>query len=71
MNPQCIDQSSLVLDPVIRNMPMVTRATPIVRIPTKKSQFSLYVYSKTKKSDELPYKLGKYKMGKVRVYAKN
>lgn len=36
----------------------------------RKPQFSLYVYSKTERSDELLKALGKFKMGKACIYMK-
>jgi hypothetical protein len=36
----------------------------------RKAQFSLYVYSKTEKSDALLNELGKFKMGKACIYIK-
>ncbi len=43
---------------------------PILGFSPRKAQFSLYVYSKTKKSDALLKDLGKYKMGKACIYFK-
>jgi len=43
---------------------------PILGFSPRKPQFSLYVYSKTKKSDELLKNLGKFKMGKACIYVK-
>ena len=44
--------------------------SPMLGFSPRKAQFSLYVYSKTDKSDELLNKLGKYKMGKACIYMK-
>ena len=38
---------------------------PMLGFSPRKTQFSLYVYSNTKKSQELLKDLGKYKMGKA------
>lgn len=43
---------------------------PLIGFSPRKSQFSLYVYSKTETSDELLQRLGKYKMGKSCIYMK-
>lgn len=43
---------------------------PIFGFSPRKAQFSLYVYSKTEKSDELLKDLGKFKMGKACIYMK-
>ena len=43
---------------------------PILGFSPRKAQFSLYVYSKTDKSDKLLEQLGKYKMGKACIYMK-
>jgi len=43
---------------------------PILGFAPRKPQFSLYVYSKTEKSDELLKDLGKFKMGKACIYVK-
>ncbi|KAA3625426.1 MAG: DUF1801 domain-containing protein [Flavobacterium sp.] len=43
---------------------------PILGFSPRKAQFSLYVYSKTKRSDELLEDLGKFKMGKACIYMK-
>lgn len=43
---------------------------PILGFSPRKAQFSLYVYSKTEKSDKLLNKLGKFKMGKACIYLK-
>jgi len=43
---------------------------PLIGFSPRKAQFSLYVYSKTEKSDELLQRLGKYKMGKSCIYMK-
>lgn len=43
---------------------------PILGFSPRKAQFSLYVYSKTEKSDELLKDLGKFKMGKACIYFK-
>lgn len=43
---------------------------PILGFSPRKAQFSLYVYSKTEKSDELLKSLGKFKMGKACIYMK-
>lgn len=43
---------------------------PILGFSPRKAQFSLYVYSKTEKSDELLKVLGKFKMGKACIYVK-
>ena len=43
---------------------------PMLGFSPRKAQFSLYIYSKTEKSDELLKSLGKYKMGKACIYMK-
>lgn len=43
---------------------------PMLGFSPRKAQFSLYVYSKTEKSDMLLNKLGKFKMGKACIYIK-
>ncbi|WP_411894596.1 DUF1801 domain-containing protein [Winogradskyella sp. A2] len=43
---------------------------PMLGFSPRKAQFSLYVYSKTEKSDELLKDLGKFKMGKACIYFK-
>lgn len=43
---------------------------PMLGFSPRKAQFSLYVYSKTQRSDELLKKLGKFKMGKACIYIK-
>ncbi len=43
---------------------------PILGFSPRKTQFSLYVYSKTEKSDTLLKALGKFKMGKACIYFK-
>jgi len=43
---------------------------PILGFSPRKAQFSLYIYSKTKKSDKLLKDLGKFKIGKACVYVK-
>ena len=43
---------------------------PILGFSPRKAQFSLYIYSKTPKSDELLEKFGKFKMGKACIYIK-
>ncbi|NND63568.1 MAG: DUF1801 domain-containing protein [Flavobacteriaceae bacterium] len=43
---------------------------PMLGFSPRKAQFSLYVYSKTKKSDQLLKELGKFKMGKACIYVK-
>ncbi len=43
---------------------------PLLGFSPRKAQFSLYVYSKTDKSDELLKDLGKFKMGKACIYIK-
>lgn len=43
---------------------------PILGFSPRKAQFSLYVYSKTDKSDKLLESLGKFKMGKACIYLK-
>ncbi|NRA91079.1 MAG: DUF1801 domain-containing protein [Psychroserpens sp.] len=44
--------------------------SPMIGFSPRKAQFSLYVYSKTKKSDELLKSFGKFKMGKSCIYIK-
>jgi hypothetical protein len=44
---------------------------PILGFSPRKAQFSLYIYSKTQKSDELLKKFGKFTMGKACIYIKN
>ena len=41
---------------------------PILGFSPRKAKFSLYVYSKTDKSDALLGELGKFKMGKACIY---
>lgn len=43
---------------------------PMLGFSPRKAQFSLYVYSKTEKSDELLKEFGKFKMGKACIYIK-
>lgn len=43
---------------------------PMLGFSPRKAQFSLYVYSKTPKSDALLTQLGKFKMGKSCIYIK-
>ena len=43
---------------------------PMLGFSPRKPQFSLYVYSKTERSDELLKALGKFKMGKACIYVK-
>lgn len=43
---------------------------PIIGFSPRKAQFSLYIYSKTEKSDELLKSFGKFKMGKSCIYVK-
>ena len=43
---------------------------PMLGFSPRKAQFSLYVYSKTPKSDALLEKFGKFKMGKACIYIK-
>lgn len=43
---------------------------PLLGFSPRKAQFSLYVYSKTEKSDELLKDFGKFKMGKSCIYVK-
>ena len=43
---------------------------PMLGFSPRKAQFSLYVYSKTDKSDELLKEFGKFKMGKACIYVK-
>ena len=43
---------------------------PMLGFSPRKAQFSLYVYSKTDKSDALLTDLGKFKMGKACIYFK-
>lgn len=43
---------------------------PILGFSPRKAQFSLYIYSKTEKSDALLKDLGKFKMGKACIYFK-
>ncbi len=43
---------------------------PLLGFSPRKAQFSLYVYSKTAKSDALLKDLGKFKMGKACIYFK-
>ena len=43
---------------------------PMLGFSPRKAQFSLYVYSKTKKSETLLKDLGKFKMGKACIYFK-
>jgi len=44
---------------------------PLLGFSPRKGQFSLYIYSNTKKSDELLKDFGKFKMGKACIYIKN
>lgn len=41
---------------------------PILGFSPRKAKFSLYIYSKTEKSDRLLQDLGKFKMGKACIY---
>lgn len=43
---------------------------PLLGFSPRKAQFSLYIYSKTAKSDALLEDLGKFKMGKSCIYIK-
>ena len=43
---------------------------PLLGFSPRKAQFSLYIYSKTKKSDSFLKGLGKFKMGKACIYFK-
>lgn len=43
---------------------------PILGFSPRKPQFSLYIYSKTEKSDALLKEFGKFKMGKACIYVK-
>ena len=43
---------------------------PMLGFSPRKAQFSLYIYSKTDKSDELLKSFGKFKMGKACIYVK-
>ena len=43
---------------------------PLIAFSPRKTQFSLYIYSKTEKSDRLLMDLGKFKMGKACIYFK-
>lgn len=43
---------------------------PVIAFSPRKTAFSLYVYSKTEKSDQLLDDLGKFKMGKACIYVK-
>ena len=43
---------------------------PILGFSPRKAQFSLYIYAKTDKSDELLKEFGKFKMGKACIYIK-
>lgn len=43
---------------------------PILGFSPRKAQFSLYIYSKTDKSDALLNDFGKFKMGKACIYIK-
>ncbi|AXG71132.1 hypothetical protein KORDIASMS9_03387 [Kordia sp. SMS9] len=43
---------------------------PILGFSPRKAQFSLYIYSKTEKSDALLKDFGKFKMGKACIYIK-
>ncbi len=43
---------------------------PLLGFSPRKAQFSLYIYSNTKKSNELLEDLGKFKMGKSCIYVK-
>ena len=43
---------------------------PLLGFSPRKAQFSLYIYSKTEKSDELLKDFGKFKMGKACIYVK-
>jgi negative regulator of sigma E activity len=44
--------------------------SPLIGFSPRKAQFSLYVYSKTEKSDKLLKDFGKFKMGKSCIYVK-
>lgn len=43
---------------------------PMLGFSPRKAQFSLYIYSKTEKSDALLKDFGKFKMGKACIYMK-
>ena len=43
---------------------------PLLGFSPRKTQFSLYIYSKTERSDTLLTDLGKFKMGKACIYFK-
>jgi hypothetical protein len=43
---------------------------PILGFSPRKAQFSLYIYSKTEKSDALLKRFGKFSMGKACIYIK-
>jgi len=43
---------------------------PLLGFSPRKAQFSLYIYSKTPKSDALLEEFGKFKMGKACIYVK-
>ncbi len=43
---------------------------PLLGFSPRKGQFSLYIYSKTEKSDALLKDFGKFKMGKACIYVK-
>lgn len=43
---------------------------PMLGFSPRKAQFSLYIYSKTEKSDALLKEFGKFKMGKACIYIK-
>ena len=43
---------------------------PMLGFSPRKAQFSLYIYSKTDKSDKLLEEFGKFKMGKACIYVK-
>ena len=43
---------------------------PMLGFSPRKAQFSLYIYSKTEKSDALLQSFGKFKMGKACIYVK-
>ena len=43
---------------------------PLLGFSPRKGQFSLYIYSKTEKSDKLLKEFGRFKMGKACIYVK-
>ncbi|BAO74319.1 hypothetical protein WPG_0089 [Winogradskyella sp. PG-2] len=43
---------------------------PLLGFSPRKAQFSLYIYSKTDKSDNFLKDFGKFKMGKAYIYIK-